>query len=640
MWQAKREEVFRRFGKKCAKCGSQKLLLSVHHKTYNAGKLPWEYPIENFEVLCERCHKETHSLPYTTKYCEICNKVISEKYSYCFECHSKQIKRLQEEKIALESTIKGLNNQLQFQNETKNKVNHQEISRLQNELKKIALNKEKVEKALDSVKDERDKIIEDNKRTIAEKLVIVKHLQEEKERLTLSINNLNEKLQQQDQLTPLDKKQKIAQLQNEINKILHSKKEIEASLQDIEIERNKIVEDNKRIMAEKLEMENNLINFDKARREDTMIVKSHLSSLRNLVIGLIILISSGIVGFVIYFQKTIPINSSTTKEVIAQTSPEPNSDKIPTEEIKPSLPIKTGNNPQALFDSKNKQNIIDITKDMKGQKVFVSGKIENRRDHNKGHVFLDIKDSTGNILVPIFANKGIDAANMQVGKVVNVTGMIDIYQDQLEIIPNSSSDILILENEQAITNIDIGKTVTVTANVLSVYKHPAGHIFLTVMINDRNQEMKIPIFSSLGYQNPKLVTNCLLQISGKVSTYKDQLQIVPEKISDITILQEANIKNVEVIKIADIKEHHRGQVFKVKGKVAEYLDKNGHTFFTIEDDSKKAIKAVLFKADANELMARKRLISSAEKNGIILNFISTVDIYKGEMELIVDKVYK
>lgn len=75
LWIAKREEVFRRYGRRCAKCGSEKFL-HVHHKTYTPGKMPWEYPIENFEVLCEEHHDTTHSFEYTPKHCEGCGKVI------------------------------------------------------------------------------------------------------------------------------------------------------------------------------------------------------------------------------------------------------------------------------------------------------------------------------------------------------------------------------------------------------------------------------------------------------------------------------------------------------------------------------------------------------------------------------------
>ena len=55
LWIKKRNEVFLKYGKKCSvpECNSQ-AILEIHHKTYSPGKMPWEYPAENFcGVLCQ-----------------------------------------------------------------------------------------------------------------------------------------------------------------------------------------------------------------------------------------------------------------------------------------------------------------------------------------------------------------------------------------------------------------------------------------------------------------------------------------------------------------------------------------------------------------------------------------------------------
>lgn len=64
-WFEKREEVFKTLGKQCEVCGIEKKL-HVHHKSYKIDEdtnhyfPPWEYPIDNFAVLCEECHKQAH----------------------------------------------------------------------------------------------------------------------------------------------------------------------------------------------------------------------------------------------------------------------------------------------------------------------------------------------------------------------------------------------------------------------------------------------------------------------------------------------------------------------------------------------------------------------------------------------------
>jgi|SRR5579884_1986459 len=56
-WQRKRLEVMNRDGFRCTECGDEESELHVHHKTYIAGKDPWDYPLENFSTLCHRCHE-------------------------------------------------------------------------------------------------------------------------------------------------------------------------------------------------------------------------------------------------------------------------------------------------------------------------------------------------------------------------------------------------------------------------------------------------------------------------------------------------------------------------------------------------------------------------------------------------------
>ncbi len=63
-WQKKRLEVLERDGFTCS-CGNgleDKVPLHVHHKKYIYGRFPWDYPMDNFETLCEKCHKSEHKI--------------------------------------------------------------------------------------------------------------------------------------------------------------------------------------------------------------------------------------------------------------------------------------------------------------------------------------------------------------------------------------------------------------------------------------------------------------------------------------------------------------------------------------------------------------------------------------------------
>lgn len=59
-WQKVRLLVLERSGWKCEQCGNDEQMLHVHHKRYIKGRMAWDYEMDNFEALCESCHKENH----------------------------------------------------------------------------------------------------------------------------------------------------------------------------------------------------------------------------------------------------------------------------------------------------------------------------------------------------------------------------------------------------------------------------------------------------------------------------------------------------------------------------------------------------------------------------------------------------
>jgi len=58
-WKYIAEEVRKRDGYKCVKCGSIRSL-HVHHKVYVYGRMPWEYNEKYLETLCKECHGREH----------------------------------------------------------------------------------------------------------------------------------------------------------------------------------------------------------------------------------------------------------------------------------------------------------------------------------------------------------------------------------------------------------------------------------------------------------------------------------------------------------------------------------------------------------------------------------------------------
>lgn len=59
-WDAKRKHLYRLAEYKCQRCNCEDSPLHAHHRLYVQGRQPWDYPDDDFEVLCERCHAEHH----------------------------------------------------------------------------------------------------------------------------------------------------------------------------------------------------------------------------------------------------------------------------------------------------------------------------------------------------------------------------------------------------------------------------------------------------------------------------------------------------------------------------------------------------------------------------------------------------
>src|SRR5688572_4216327 len=63
-WQKMRLEIFERDEFTCQMCFDHESTLNVHHRYYEAGKDPWDYPAEALVTLCETCHEaETECRP-------------------------------------------------------------------------------------------------------------------------------------------------------------------------------------------------------------------------------------------------------------------------------------------------------------------------------------------------------------------------------------------------------------------------------------------------------------------------------------------------------------------------------------------------------------------------------------------------
>lgn len=83
----------------------------------------------------------------------------------------------------------------------------------------------------------------------------------------------------------------------------------------------------------------------------------------------------------------------------------------------------------SLYLGMEKVEVSEIDKSSAGKTLEISGEVTSSRK-TSGHLFLDVNDSTGEILVVQFDSK----KNIDEGEKVNVTGHVSIYKGTLEVI--------------------------------------------------------------------------------------------------------------------------------------------------------------------------------------------------------------
>ena len=85
-WDEKRVRIIKQ-QKKCQKCGVWNNL-QLHHKRYVVARKAWEYPDNDFILLCGKCHEFTHGNEKILLFTSAGEPVYSDKSFYrCPRCH-------------------------------------------------------------------------------------------------------------------------------------------------------------------------------------------------------------------------------------------------------------------------------------------------------------------------------------------------------------------------------------------------------------------------------------------------------------------------------------------------------------------------------------------------------------------------
>lgn len=175
--------------------------------------------------------------------------------------------------------------------------------------------------------------------------------------------------------------------------------------------------------------------------------------------------------------------------------------------------------------------ISQIDRDFVGLRTRVSGRIIETRGHADGHLFLRVKDESGGVIfIPLFSNvKSELDEKIELVDRIQVSGKIEIYEGDLELIPEDATDVKIVKTAPTkISEIDrnrLGEKVKVRGFVEK--KKPVGTGNL--IVNLRDEEKSLPIFISrkvVESKNfPEIREGQTVQTAGQVMLFDNELQI-------------------------------------------------------------------------------------------------------------------
>lgn len=225
------------------------------------------------------------------------------------------------------------------------------------------------------------------------------------------------------------------------------------------------------------------------------------------------------------------------------TSAPPTPTTSPTPTISPTpTPIPPTSTPAVLTLSTG-----SVTKAQLGQVVTVQGQIITARQYSGGRkCYLD--DGSGQLAVWLPAelySRLPDAAGWVAGSVARVTGTVQEYKGELEIVPRDTADARLtlvvtptpvsLVRIGDITADDVGRQVAVEGQVVEASEFSKGFKYL---LDDGSGRIVLLLWRNVydAVANKEgLAIGATVRVIGKVEEYKGTLEIVPASGADVTI---------------------------------------------------------------------------------------------------------
>jgi DNA/RNA endonuclease YhcR with UshA esterase domain len=234
-----------------------------------------------------------------------------------------------------------------------------------------------------------------------------------------------------------------------------------------------------------------------------------------------------------------------------------------------------------------------------GQDLTFSGQVADATSFSEGFKFrLDNGIEQITLLTWLETYDGIaERDGLRPGASVQVTGRINDFEGELQIIPFSSADIVILEpgrNEAperqtgSLSTDDVGTMVAIQGEVKRVETFSRG---ARVFLDDGSGEVLLLLWGSISERMPDgggvPTAGCQVRATGRVAEYQGALEVVPALPYDVETLSRAAVSTPlaadVAVSIGNLDAGHAGEEVTIVGQVMDTVSFSRGFKFTVAD---------------------------------------------------------
>jgi DNA/RNA endonuclease YhcR with UshA esterase domain len=272
----------------------------------------------------------------------------------------------------------------------------------------------------------------------------------------------------------------------------------------------------------------------------------------------------------------------------------------------------------------------------------LQGEITSISTPYPGLTLLALQDSAGEITInydDAIQDLTGSVAEIEAGQFAMVTGTVSLYKGTPQVTLTNSKELSLLpvppdpgpEMRQLshITLTDLGSQVLVQGRVVAMEGIKGG---LKALLDDGTAQIAVvlweQVYSSLD-QPTDLDLGADITISGEVSAYEGEIEIIPRKVSDIII--ESPSTRIPWVSVNEITRDDVGRVLQVRGLLGAPEGFSAGVKFPLKDGSGR-ITVILWSNIYQELKPRPAEDMLTQVTGLI-------DIYNGKLEIIPRSIY-